>query len=115
MATTIWHNPRCSKSRQTLALLKEQGVDPVIRRYLEDAPTEAELVEVIDQLGITPWELLRRTEAMFKTLALTKNSPDGELISAMQQHPLLIERPIVVHGNAAAMGRPPEQVMSLFH
>ena len=115
MATTIWHNPRCSKSRQTLALLKEQGVDPVIRRYLEDAPTEAELVEVIDQLGITPWELLRRTEAMFKTLALTKNSPDGELITAMQQHPLLIERPIVVHGNAAAIGRPPEQVMSLFH
>ena len=114
MATTIWHNPRCSKSRQTLALLEEQGIDPVIRRYLEDAPSEAELVEVIDQLGITPWELLRRTEAIFKTLGLTKNSPDGELITALQQHPILIERPIVVHGNAAAMGRPPEQVMSLF-
>lgn len=114
MATTIWHNPRCSKSRQTLALLEEQGVDPVIRRYLEDAPSEAELVEVIDQLGITPWELLRRTEAIFKTLGLNKNSPDGELITAMLQHPILIERPIVVHGNAAAMGRPPEQVMSLF-
>ena len=88
MATTIWHNPRCSKSRQTLALLEEQGIDPVIRRYLEDAPTEAELVEVIDQLGITPWELLRRTETIFKTLGLNKNSPDGELITAMQQHPI---------------------------
>ena len=74
MATTIWHNPRCSKSRQTLVLLEEQGVDPVIRRYLEDAPTEAELVKVIDQLGITPWELLRRTEAIFKTLGLTKTA-----------------------------------------
>ena len=114
MATTIWHNPRCSKSRQTLALLEEQGIDPVIRRYLEDAPSEAELVKVIGQLGITPWELLRRGEAIFKTLGLSKNSPDGQLITALQQHPILIERPIVVHGNTAAMGRPPEQVMSLF-
>lgn len=114
MATTIWHNPRCSKSRQTLALLEEQGIDPLVRRYLEDAPSRAELVEVINQLGITPWELLRRTEAIFKTLELSKNSPDGELIAALQQHPILIERPIVIHGNAAAMGRPPEQVLSLF-
>ena len=114
MATTIWHNPRCSKSRQTLALLEEQGIDPLVRRYLEDAPSKSELVEVIDQLGITPWELLRRTEAIFKTLELSKNSPDGELIAALQQHPILIERPIVIHNNAAAMGRPPEQVLSLF-
>ncbi len=114
MATTIWHNPRCSKSRQTLALLEEHGIDAIIRRYLEDCPSEAELVGVIGQLGITPWELLRRRESIFKTLGLNKNSADHELISAMQQHPVLIERPIVVHGNAAALGRPPEQVMSLF-
>lgn len=114
MATTIWHNPRCSKSRQTLALLEEQGIDPIIRRYLEDAPSEAELITVIGQLGITPWELLRRGESVFKTLGLSKNSADDELITAMQQHPILIERPIVVHDNDAAMGRPPEHVLSLF-
>lgn len=113
MTTIIWHNPRCSKSRLTLALLEEQGIEPVVRLYLEDAPSLAELELVVDQLGMSPWELLRRGEKIFKELALTKESGDDALLSAMSQHPILIERPVVIHGAGAALGRPPENVLSL--
>ena len=113
MTTTIWHNPRCSKSRLTLALLEEQGIEPVVRLYLEDAPSLAELELVVGQLGMSPWELLRRGEKIFKELALTKESDDDALLSAMSQHPILIERPVVIHGASAALGRPPENVLSL--
>ena len=115
MTTTIWHNPRCSKSRQTLALLEERGIGPAVRLYLDDAPSTTELAEVLNQLGIRPWELLRRGEKVFKELSLDKDSADKALIEAMSANPILIERPIVIHGGGAALGRPPESVLGLFY
>ena len=112
--TTIWHNPRCSKSRQTLALLEERGISPAVRLYLDDAPSTSEVAEVVSQLGIEPWELLRRGEKVFKDLGLGKDSADEALIKAMSANPILIERPIVIHGGGAALGRPPENVLELF-
>ena len=114
MTTTIWHNPRCSKSRQTLALPEERGIGPAVRLYLDDAPSTTELAEVLNQLGIRPWELLRRGEKVFKELGLDKDSADKALIEAMSANPILIERPIVIHGGGAALGRPPESVLGLF-
>ena len=113
MPTTIWHNPRCSKSRQTLALLEERGVTPTIRLYLEDAPSADEVSDMISKLGITPWELLRRGEKVFKELGLTQQDGDQAIIEAMATHPILIERPIVVHGKKAVLGRPPENALML--
>ena len=113
MTTTIWHNPRCSKSRQTLALLEERGIGPAVRFYLDDAPSTTEVAQVLSQLGIAPWELLRRGEKMFKELGLDKNTADQVLIEAMSTNPILIERPIVIHGGRAALGRPPESVLGL--
>jgi arsenate reductase len=113
MDTIIWHNPRCSKSRQTLALLQEQGIEPEVRLYLETPPSFEELAEVIDKLGIGPWELLRRGETTFKELSLGKDSATKALIEAMCQHPILIQRPVVIRGNCVALGRPPENVLTL--
>ena len=113
MDTIIWHNPRCSKSRQTLALLQEQGIEPEVRLYLEAPPSSKELAEVIDKLGIGPWELLRRGETTFKELSLGKDSASQAIIEAMCQHPILIERPVVIRGNSAALGRPPDNVPTL--
>ena len=113
MTTTIWHNPRCSKSRQTLALLEEQGVTPTIRLYLEDAPSASEVSDMVSKLGITPWELLRRGEKVFKGLGLTQQVSDQAIIEAMAEHPILIERPIVVRGTEAVLGRPPENALML--
>ena len=114
MTTTIWHNPRCSKSRQTLALLEERGISPDVRLYLDDAPSTSEMAKVLQQLGIKPWELLRRGEKVFKELGLGKDAADKALIEAMSANPILIERPIVIHGGGAALGRPPENVLGLF-
>ena len=114
MATTIWHNPRCSKSRQTLALLEERGISPAVRLYLDDTPSTNEVTEVLQQLGIKPWELLRRSEKVFKELGLDEDAADEALIEAMSANPIVIERPIVIHGGVAALGRPPESVLGLF-
>ena len=114
MTTTIWHNPRCSKSRQTLALLEELGISLGVRLYLDDTPSSGEVAEVLLQLGIKPWELLRRGEKVFKELRLEKDAADEALIEAMSANPILIERPIVIHGGVAALGRPPESVLRLF-
>ena len=114
MTTTIWHNPRCSKSRQTLALLEERGISPIVRLYLDDAPSTSEVAEVLQQLGMKPWELLRQGEKVFKELGLDKDAADEALIEAMSANPILIERPIVIHGGDVALGRPPESVMRLF-
>ncbi|MCI2399169.1 arsenate reductase (glutaredoxin) [Aliiroseovarius subalbicans] len=111
--TTIWHNPRCSKSRATLALLEENGVTPEVRRYLDDAPSEAEIRAVLDALNAAPIELMRRGEQAFKTLGLSKDSDDATLIAAMGTHPILIERPIVIHKGRARIGRPPESVLEI--
>ena len=113
MTTTIWHNPRCSKSRQTLALLEDRGISVVVRLYLDDAPSITDVTEVINQLGIGPWELLRRGEKIFKELRLNKDTADATLIEAMSANPILIERPIVIHRGRAALGRPPENVIAL--
>ncbi len=109
----IWHNPRCSKSRQTLALLEERGIEPEVFRYLETAPTQKTLKDVVAKLGIRPWELLRRKEAEFKETGLTADSSDAAVIKAMAEHPKLIERPIVIRGDRAVLGRPPEDVLTL--
>ncbi|GGE39473.1 arsenate reductase (glutaredoxin) [Actibacterium pelagium] len=110
---TIWHNPRCSKSRQTLALLQENGVDPIVRKYLEDGPTEAELREAAAKLGITAIEMMRTKEAEFKAQDLSKDSDDDTLFAAMASTPKLIERPIVFKDDKAAIGRPPEAVLDI--
>ncbi|MBU2983045.1 arsenate reductase (glutaredoxin) [Lentibacter algarum] len=110
---TIWHNPRCSKSRQTLALLEEHGHTPEVRTYLTDAPSEAELRSVAKALGLAPIKMMRTGEAEFKAEGLTKDSPDDTLFAAMARVPKLIERPVVLANNKAALGRPPESVLDI--
>jgi len=112
MTISIYHNPRCSKSRQTLELLRSRGVEPSVIEYLKFPPSEAELIKVISALGLSPRELLRKGENAYKELGLDQpNVTDDVLIKAMVSHPVLIERPIVIHGNKAAIGRPPESVL----
>ena len=111
---TIFHNPRCSKSRQTLALLQANGIEPEIRLYLDHPPSPKELTLLLKQLGMNAPDLLRKGEAVYKELNL-KNSPlsEDQLIKTMCEHPKLIERPIVIHSNKAVVGRPPENVLEL--
>ncbi|WP_396586632.1 arsenate reductase (glutaredoxin) [Bermanella sp. R86510] len=114
MAIQIWHNPRCSKSRQTLTLLQENGVEPNIYLYLDAQPSKADIKNVISKLGITPRELLRNTEDAYKELNLKdKTLSDAALINAMASHPKLIQRPIVINGEKAKLGRPPEDVLEI--
>lgn len=111
---TIYHNPRCSKSRQTLSLLEEQGISPEIVLYLEQTPDEKTLAGIIKKLGITPRQLLRKGEDEYKENGLADESlSDAALIKAMVRFPRLIERPIVVKGVRAVLGRPPENVLEL--
>lgn len=110
----IWHNPRCSKSRQTLALLQERGVDPVIVKYLESAPSADEITQVLGKLGLEPRQIMRTGEKVYKETGLAGISDAKTLIAAMVENPILIERPIVIDGNKAVIGRPPEAVSSLF-
>lgn len=110
---TLWHNPRCSKSRQALALIEKAGVDVSLRRYLEDAPTRNEIIAARDALGLTAIEMMRTGEKVFKELNLTSDSPEDALIDAMAAHPILIERPIALGQSGAVIGRPPEAVKAL--
>lgn len=111
---SIYHNPRCSKSRQTLALLEEQGIEPEVVLYLEKPPTAKALKAVISKLGINPRELLRKGEADYKEQNLADSSlSDTALIKTMCEYPKLIERPIVIKGQKAMLGRPPENVLQL--
>lgn len=109
---TIWHNPRCSKSRQTLALLEERGATIDVRRYLDDAPSASEIRDVLGKLGLKAGELVRKKESLFKELNLA-DATDETLIDAMAAHPRLIERPVVITDIDAAIGRPPEDVLRL--
>ncbi|WP_412537380.1 arsenate reductase (glutaredoxin) [Marinobacter sp. MIT932201] len=112
--TRIFHNPRCSKSRQTLELLTERGIEPEIIRYLETPPTEQELKDILSALNLTPRELMRNKEKEYKEQGL--NNPelsDEQLIAAMIATPKLIERPIVIANGKVALGRPPENVLSI--
>lgn len=115
MALKIYHNPRCSKSRQTLALLQENGHQPEIVEYLTDLPSEAEIKKLLKMLGMSSArELMRKGEQVYKDLGLKTVDDESELIRAMAENPKLIERPIVIKGAKAAIGRPPESVLALF-
>ncbi|MFT5483293.1 MAG: arsenate reductase [Halieaceae bacterium] len=111
---TIYHNPRCSKSRQTLALLLENKIEPGVVEYLENPLTEATITELLHKLGIGARDLLRKGEDAYRESGLADDTlTEGDLIAAMVAHPKLIERPIVVRGNKAVIGRPPENVLEL--
>jgi len=113
--TQIWHNPRCSKSRQTLALLEKNGIAAEIVLYKDAAPSGDDIRAVLTALGISALALIRQKDAAFKALNLGSDASEDELISAMTKHPEIIERPVVRHGEKAAIGRPPESVLSLFN
>ena len=108
----IYHNPRCSKSRQTLALLQEQGIDPEIIEYLKTPPDEKTLDTLLKKLGMEPDDLIRKNEAVYKELGLAQANR-AQLLSAMVTNPVLIQRPIVVKGRQARLGRPPEDVLEI--
>jgi arsenate reductase len=114
MPVVIYHNPRCSKSRQTLSLLEPQGVKIDIIEYLNSPPDKQTLTDIIKKLGIAPRDLLRKKEDEYKQLGLDDITLDDEqIIDAMVQHPKLIERPIVIHRDKAALGRPPENILKI--
>jgi len=111
MSLTIYHNPRCSKSRQTLKLIEEAGVEAEIVLYLENSLSPAEISELLSKLGFTSAnQLIRKGEAIYKELGLKAETDEIKLVEAMSAHPKLIERPIVVKGEAAILGRPPKNV-----
>jgi arsenate reductase len=114
LRTTIYHNPRCSKSRQTLALLEERGISPRVVDYLKTPPSAAELKAILKKLGLRPRDLMRKGEPLYAELGLKdRDLDDDALIALMVANPLLIERPIVVSGGKAALGRPPESVLKI--
>ncbi|AKS40804.1 arsenate reductase (glutaredoxin) [Wenzhouxiangella marina] len=113
MTVTIYHNPRCSKSRQTLALIEDKGITPEVVRYLDSPPSKAELKRIIGLLGCSVHDLIRSGESEYRELGLSKDTPDSTLIDAMVSHPRLIQRPIVIHDGQARLGRPPEQVLEI--
>lgn len=109
----IYHNPRCRKSRETLEIIQESGKNPEIVEYLKEVPSKEELKSILKKLGISAEELLRKGEAIFKEKYKGKSLSEDEWIDAMIEHPKLIERPIVISGNKALIGRPPEKVKEL--
>ncbi|MBT3789427.1 MAG: arsenate reductase (glutaredoxin) [Alphaproteobacteria bacterium] len=113
-SVTILHNPRCSKSRQTLALLEERGISPTVVEYLKEPPKVADIGEILDLLEMEPRELMRRKEAPYVENNLDDQSLDrNSLIEAMHNNPVLIERPIVLANGKAAVGRPPGDVLKI--
>lgn len=108
----IWHNPRCSKSRETLALLEDRGLTPIIVNYVNAKPTESELRKALQLLNIGPSDLIRKGESLYKEMNLS-NADDEALIAAMVANPILIERPVVFANGKAALGRPPESVSAI--
>ena len=114
MTVTIYHNPRCSKSRATLALIEARGIKPKIVDYLKTPPSAAELKAILRKLGLNPRDILRAGEAIYAELGLeARDLDDDALIALMVKNPILIQRPIVVAGNKAAVGRPPENVLAI--
>ena len=110
----IYHNPKCSKSRQTMALLEERGIKPTVVKYLEAPPTATKLKALLSLLGMAPRELMRKNEAPYKELELAKvDLSEDQLVRAMVANPVLIERPIVEANGKAAVGRPPERVLEI--
>lgn len=114
MSVTIFHNPRCSKSRQTLSLIQEKNIDINIIEYLKTPPDISQLKQILKQLGYEPRQLMRKSEQIYKDLDLgNENKTAEDLVIAMAQNPILIERPIVLSGEKAAIGRPPESVLNI--
>lgn len=111
---TIYHYPRCKKSRDGLKYLQEHGIEPNIVKYLETPPSEEELRDLVDKLGVHPIEIVRRREQEYKDLNLQSKKEDTEaLIKVMAEHPRLIQRPIVIKGNEAVLARPAEKIQEL--
>ena len=114
MSVTIYHNPRCSKSRQTLQLLEDNNIEPKIVEYLKTPPSKTELTRILKMLNMKPRDLLRKKEAEYMAQGLDDTSlSDDQIIDIMLAHPKLIERPIVVAGSQAALGRPPEKTLEI--
>jgi len=109
----IWHNPRCSKSRQALGLLEEKGLDVEVVKYMDNTKSAEEIKDVLKKLGISARELMRTTEDDYKNLNLKDEDNEDKLIEAMANYPKLIQRAIVIKGNKAVLGRPPEKVLEL--
>lgn len=115
MSVRIYHNPRCSKSRQTLNLIEDAGIQPEVILYLESPPSTRELDGLLKKLGIEPQDLMRKGEDVYKELGLANQDlTRKQAIQLLHEHPKLIERPIVVKGDKAVLGRPPENVRELF-
>ena len=112
-SVTIYHNPRCSKSRKTLALLQENGVEPVVVEYLKNTPDKKALKSIIQKLGVRPGQIVRKGEDTFKQRYAGQTLDDEQWLEALAKFPILIERPIVVKGDRAVLGRPPENVLDL--
>lgn len=112
-SVTIYHNPRCTKSRQALELLKEKGIEPKVIEYLKDPPSAARVKELIDMLGIEPHDLLRKGEDAYKTAKLSPKSSKADVARAIAEQPILLERPVIVVGRRAVIGRPTERVLDL--
>lgn len=110
---TLWHNPRCSKSREALKLLEERGAQVTVRRYLTERPTRHEIKQLAHKLGLPASAMIRTGEKVYKDCALDQVESEDALIDAMVEAPILIERPIAVHSDRAIIGRPPELVLSL--
>lgn len=114
MNAVIYHNPRCSKSRQTLELLRARGIEPRVIEYLKTPPDAGALREILDMLQLEPRALIRTREPVYQTLALPpENAGPAEWIELMIRNPVLIERPIVIIGRQARLGRPPENILSI--
>ena len=114
MPVTILHNPRCSKSRQSLELLTNNGVDAQVILYLQDPPTSSEIKNILKKLNLSPSEILRRGETRFKELAISlEDIDDNQLIKLMVENPILIERPIIFNETKAVIGRPPENTLDI--
>ncbi|MDA3914227.1 arsenate reductase (glutaredoxin) [Oleiagrimonas sp.] len=114
MNVRILHNPRCSKSRATLALLEERGIKPDVVRYLEQPPSVDELEQLLEMLGLQPRQLMRRNEPVYEQKQLDDPGLDRTaLLETMARNPILIQRPIVIHGARAAIGRPPEAILEI--
>ncbi len=110
---TIYHNPRCSKSRNTLALLQQHGIEPAVIEYLKDSPSKSELKSIVRKLGFQPEQIVRKGEETYKRKFAGKTLSNDQWLDALARNPILIERPIVVKGERAVVGRPPENVLDL--
>lgn len=113
MKAVIYHNPRCSKSRQALALLQERGAEPEVLEYLKTPPTKAELKALLAKLGLKPEQVVRTGEELYKQKYRGRALTDDQWLDALAENPILLERPIVVRGSRAVLGRPPEKVLEV--